>query len=82
MDGPPERLGYLIEDQVQKRSGQEIYTYKLEGPFPEGKWLQCSYGVSGEVTLSRRMDDKIGTCSFSYRKGEKAGQNHIQIACQ
>jgi hypothetical protein len=82
MTGPPERLGHLIEDNVRQQKKQEIYTYKLDGPFPEGKWMQCSYGTSGEVSLSKRLDDNIEACTITYRKGEKAGQNHILIACK
>lgn len=50
--------------------------------YPEGKWLQCSYGVLGEVTLSRKMDDGISLCEVTYRKGSKAGQNAIHIDCR
>ncbi|HEY1150640.1 MAG TPA: STY0301 family protein, partial [Pseudoduganella sp.] len=33
MATPPEKLGHLIEDSHRKRKDEEIYTYRLEGPF-------------------------------------------------
>ena len=82
IDGAPERRGQLVPSGERKKKGQTTLSYRLEGRYPEGKWLQCSYGVHGEVTLSRRMDDSVGLCQFTYRKGSKAGQNEIDIDCR
>lgn len=82
MYGPPEMKGDLAEF-TERRSKQEwSYTYHLDGPFPEGKWLQCTYGENNELTLSRRMPDETSVCTFTYRKGEKAGQHDITIRCR
>ena len=82
IDGAPERRGQLAPSGERKRKGQTTLSYRLEGRYPDGKWLQCSYGVHGEVTLSRRMDDSVSVCEFTYRKGSKAGQNEIDIDCR
>ena len=82
IDGAPERRGQLVPSAERKRKGQATLSYRLEGRYPDGKWLQCSYGVHGEVTLSRRMDDSVSLCEFTYRKGSKAGQNEIDIDCR
>jgi hypothetical protein len=82
IDGAPERRGQLVPSGERKKKGQTTLSYRLEGRYPDGKWLQCSYGVHGEVTLSRRMDDSVSVCEFTYRKGSKAGQNEIDIDCR
>ena len=82
IDGAPERRGQLAPSGERKRKGQTTLSYRLEGSYPDGKWLQCSYGAHGEVTLARRMDDSVSQCEFSYKQGSKAGQNDIHIACR
>jgi len=42
----------------------------------------CWDNAVAEVTLSRRMDDSVSVCEFTYRKGSKAGQNEIDIDCR
>ena len=82
IDGAPERRGQLVPSGERKKKGQTTFSYRLEGRYPDGKWLQCSYGAHGEVTLSRRMDDSVSVCELTYRKGSKAGQNEIDIDCR
>lgn len=82
IDGAPQRRGQLVPSGQRTKQGQTTLSYRLEGRYPDGKWLQCSYGVHGEVTLSRRMDDSVSQCEFTYRKGRKAGQNEIDIDCR
>lgn len=82
IDGAPERRGQLVPRGERKKKGHTTLSYRLEGRYPDGKWLQCSYGVHGEVTLSKRMDDSVSLCEFTYRKGRKAGQNEIDIDCR
>ena len=82
IDGAPERRGQLVPSAERKKKGQTTLSYRLEGRYPDGKWLQCSYGVHGEVTLSRRMDDSVSVCELTYRNGSKAGQNEIDIDCR
>lgn len=82
VDGPPQRRGELVPTAERKAKGQTIFAYQLEGTFPEGKWLQCSYGEYGQVALSKRIDDSIRRCEVSYRQGSKAGQHEIGIDCR
>lgn len=82
IDGAPERRGQLVPGGERTKKGHTILSYRLEGSYPDGKWLQCSYGAHGEVTLSKRMDDSVSLCEFTYRKGSKAGQNEIDIDCR
>jgi hypothetical protein len=82
IDGPPEQLGDLADFSERRHGKESSYTYRLDSNFPDGKWIKCSYGVNGEVTLSKRIDDNTTQCTFVYRKGVKAGQNDIRIACE
>ncbi|WP_035825247.1 STY0301 family protein [Janthinobacterium sp. RA13] len=82
IDGAPERRGQLVPSGERKKKGHTALSYRLQGRYPDGKWLQCSYGAHGEITLSRRMDDSVSLCEFTYRKGSKAGQNEIDIDCR
>ena len=82
MTGPPEQLGHLIEDSMKNSKDEWTYTYTLDGPFPDGKWLQCSYGAHSELTLSTRLNDATKRCTISYRKGKKAEQREIRIRCE
>lgn len=81
MSGPPEKLGELSEYKQKRKQGEWVYTYELDGEFPDGKWLACTYGESDQVTLSQRLDDGIQRCTFTYRKGRHVGQRDIAIAC-
>jgi hypothetical protein len=82
IDGPPEALGQLRGTATREGKTTWTHTYDLTGPFPEGKWLQCSYGMLNEVSLSKRLDDDIKACTITGRKGDKAGQNVFEIVCK
>ena len=82
MNGPPEHLGQLSDYKETQKGDERSYTYELDGKFPEGKWLACSYGESDQVTLSKRLADGITECVFRYRNGKHVGQNDIAISCR
>ena len=82
IDGPPQRKGELVPTAERKSTGQTIFVWQLEGVFPDGKWLQCSYGEYGQVTLSKRMEESVSPCEVRYKKGSTAGQNEIGIDCR
>ncbi len=81
ISGPPGQRGDLAEFTTRKGKDEWSYTYNLDRPFPNGKWLECGYGTHNEVTLSKPLPAQIRTCTFTYRKGAKAGQHAIRIAC-
>lgn len=81
-DGPPERLGQLMGMQVRTAQNGWVDTYDLSGPFPDGKWLQCSYGMLNEIVLSKRLDDSVTACTIKGMKGDKAGQNVFSVECR
>lgn len=82
MLGPPELRAHLVPDSEHHKSGEWSNTYDLEGESSDGKWIQCAYGVHGEITLSKRIDDNTLACTVTYRKGEKAGQNRVEVKCR
>lgn len=81
ISGPPELQGDLANFTTRRQKDKWSYTYNLDRPFPDGKWLECGYGSHNEITLSRRLPDSIKTCTFTYRKGAAAGQHAITIEC-
>lgn len=82
IDGAPDRRRQLVPSAERKSEGTTVLSYRLEGRYPDGKWLQCSYGAHGEVSLSKKLDDGVSFCAFTYKKGRKAGQNEIRIDCR
>lgn len=82
IDGEPQRRGQLVPGGERSSKGATVLSYRLEGSYPDGKWLQCRYGALGEVSLSKRLDDSVSFCEFTYKKGRKAGQNTIGIDCR
>jgi hypothetical protein len=82
MYGPPEMKGDLADFKESRTKNAWSYTYTLDGAFPDGKWLQCTYGEHNQVTLSRRLSDETRECQFTYRKGAKPGQHEINVQCK
>jgi hypothetical protein len=82
ISGPPEMHGDLADYVTRLGKKEWSYVYDLDREFSDGKWLECGYGTHNEVTLSQRMPDAIKTCTFTYRKGAKAGQHDIKIQCR
>lgn len=80
--GPPELRGELADFSTRPGKTEWSYTYKLEGEFADGKWIQCTYGAFNEVTLSKRIDSNTRECTFTYRNGKKAAQHDIKIRCK
>lgn len=82
MSGPPEKLGELSDYKQSRRKNELAYTYQLDGKFPEGKWLSCTYGESDQVIFARRLPDDTNVCVITSRKGKYVGQNDIKIDCK
>lgn len=82
MSGPPDQLGELAGFKQSRNKGSVVHTYQLDGKFPEGKWLACTYGESDQVKLARRLADETNSCIFTYRKGEFVGQVDVAIFCK
>lgn len=82
--GPPELHADLAAytSRPGKNEWSFIYDLRDDDEFSQGKWLQCGYGMHSEVTLSQRMPDSVKSCTFTYKKGKKAGQNDIRIECK
>ncbi|MCG2583569.1 STY0301 family protein [Massilia sp. TS11] len=82
--GPPTRKAQLVGESDWSRGKTTWVTkYKLDGQgFPEGKWLECSYGEYGEVMQTRRLDDGIANCTITHKPGKAAGQRKIEVTCR
>jgi len=82
MSGPPKELGELADYSEKRDKGAMVYTYKLDAPFPAGKWLSCTYGEGDQISLGMRLADNIKVCTFRQKKGPHVGENYIAINCQ
>jgi len=82
MSTPPEMLGELIQDSERRSKTRVVDTYKIDGKFPNGKWLACKYGEAEQVTLARQLPDNTVVCIITTQKGEYVGQNEIKIDCK
>ncbi|WP_460885489.1 STY0301 family protein [Pseudoduganella ginsengisoli] len=79
--GPPESRAHLIHSSIRHGKDEVTYTYVLDGPSPNGKWMQCAYGEHHALTLSMRLADETDSCQITQRKGSKAGQYSLHIVC-
>nr|WP_295999385.1 STY0301 family protein [Rugamonas sp.] len=82
MSTPPEMLGELIQDSERRTKTSIVDTYKIDGNFPNGKWLACKYGESDQMTLARQLPDATDVCIITTRQGKYVGQNDIKIDCK
>jgi hypothetical protein len=80
----PEKLATLVGNTHGRpsKTGEWRTIYTLEGPYPEGKWMECGYGESNQIILSKRLDEGTRECTVTYQRGEKAGQNNLRIICE
>lgn len=81
--GPPERLGRIIGRTTTRPKGESTVEYDdLDSPPPEGVWFSCDYGDGNEFSIAKKLPAGIKSCVVKYRKGEKAGQNDLDIKCK
>lgn len=79
---PPEKLATLTGEAIAGKKQEQSRRYRLEGTYPQGKWMECGYGEYNQVIFSKRLDDNTQECTVTYRKGTKAGQNDLTIRCK
>jgi hypothetical protein len=81
MDGAPEKIGHLKPFTTSKYKKNDSDTWKFEGDFPEGKWLSCLYDGT-QISLSKRIDDRLSECSATRFKEKKFGTTIFEIRCK
>jgi hypothetical protein len=81
--GPPERLGQMVGKTTRNTKTESTVEYhSLDAPYPEGVWFQCDYGEGNEFSIAKKLAPGIKSCVVTYKKGEKAGQNDLDIKCK
>lgn len=81
--GPPERLGRMVGRTIKGARGESITLYgNLDAPYPEGLWLSCDYGVDNAFSIAKKLPAGVKACVVRSKKGEKAGQNDLDIKCK
>lgn len=81
--GPPERRGQMVGVTTRSTQTESTIEYhSLNAPYPEGVWFQCDYGEGNEFSIAKKLTPGTKSCVVKYRKGEKAGQNDLDIKCR
>lgn len=81
--GPPERLGQLMGETTRRTKSESIVLYQsLDVGTPEGVWVQCDYGEGNEFSRTKKLPAGIKSCVVKSKKGEKTGQNELEIQCK
>lgn len=75
-DGPPEQRASLQPDSSSRNSS----TWRFEGPFPRGLWIQCTY-AEGALTLTRRLPTVPAACVALYPKMSKGRPVSVSFDC-
>lgn len=75
--GPPAELAQLQESD----GGKGWASWKLEGPYPKGVWVQCVYGGGG-LTLTRRLSAITGVCTEHHEKTPPTKPKPVTFACR
>jgi len=64
--GPAEDQAFLKPySSAENKSGSRV-TWKFEGDYPKGKWLNCDYG-GNVASLSKAIPEKTKECVVSYK---------------
>lgn len=81
--GPPERLGQMMGETTRRTKTESTVVYgSLDIGTPDGVWFQCDYGEGNEFSLAKKLPAGTKSCVVKSKKGEKAGQNDLDIKCK
>lgn len=76
MLGPPESMAFLKPSKTQIRKDGSIDSWlELAGPAPNGKWIACRYGSTGEFILAKKVDDATSACTVKQKRGR------VEVTC-
>ncbi len=75
--GPPAELAELQASD----SGKGWASWRLEGAYPEGLWVQCVYGGGG-LTLTRKLSTVTGTCTEHHEKTPPTKPKPVSFVCR
>ena len=75
--GPPAELAELQESD----SGNGWESWKLDGAYPEGLWVQCVY-AGGGLTLTRKLSTVTGTCTARHEKTPPTKPKPVSFVCR
>ncbi len=79
--GAPESEAHLRGEPLDAKGGKTLYelgSIRVE----DGKWLDCRYGDSGEIQMSRRLDDSLKRCTITHARPVKGTPRRIDISCE
>lgn len=78
--GAPETLTILRGEPQPAKKG----TYKTLYGFNRGdeKWLDCDYGEAGEISMSKRLDDRLERCVITIFPDLRDRPRRIIVDCR
>ncbi|MES2743081.1 MAG: STY0301 family protein [Pseudomonadota bacterium] len=79
MSGPPDSLQELVPDGGKQ--GKTIQTFKWSFQPKDEKWISCKYGLGGEMSLSKKIEEDMSECVVTYLT-DKHGETTIQFKCK
>jgi hypothetical protein len=79
MRGHPQLMQYLVPAGSKKTKAGTTLTYAFDAG--EEKWIWCTYGGTGAVQISKRMDDAASECALTYKETRRDGITEMYAAC-
>ena len=78
--GAPETLTILRGEPqpVKKGAYKTLYGFSAG----EEKWLDCDYGEAGEISMSRRLDDRLKQCVITILPDLRDQPRRIAVDCR
>ncbi len=75
--GPPSELAALIPSG----EGKGQISWSLEGPFPEGVWVDCVY-ADGALKLTKRLAATSGICTAPSKNVKTGKRQPVSFVCR
>jgi hypothetical protein len=82
--GAPATKTSLKPYSTENSQNGEVSMWKFEPgsyPEPDGLWLLCKYGDSGDITLSKKMAVRYAECTVISAKGRSNTAQQITVSC-
>jgi hypothetical protein len=81
MYGPPQSHLLAKPATYRRLKGRETATWHLKDQATTPKWLSCSYGATGEVTLSTRLPANVAECTVTVHKESDGNVTTVVASC-
>lgn len=81
--GPPGSVPALPGREIRRDKELVSTSYGFDPDSrPNHVWLNCTYGEGGEVSISRRLDERTRECTVTQFKPVPGEPRRIEMACK